>query len=68
MDSNACSPNPTAELAEDLATLTAAMDRLATRDLSGLSGRVRVQRTTDPRGAEREAERRHRRPGGCGWP
>jgi hypothetical protein len=44
MDSNACSPNSTAELVDDLATLTAAIDRLAARDLSGLSGAVRVQR------------------------
>ena len=51
MDSNTSSlegqaqpPHPTAEPPDDLAALTAALDRLATRDRRGLPPAVRAQR------------------------
>jgi Domain of unknown function (DUF222) len=44
MDSNRCSPNPTAGPPDDLATLAAAVDGLAARDLTGLAVGVRAER------------------------
>jgi Domain of unknown function (DUF222)/HNH endonuclease len=44
MDSNTCSPDPTVEPPDDLAALAAAVDGLATRDLTGLPEAVRAER------------------------
>jgi Domain of unknown function (DUF222) len=44
MNSNASSPEAIAEPPDDLATLSAAVDRLATRDLTGLTDTARVER------------------------
>src|SRR5215211_3556985 len=44
MNSNTCSPDPTIGSQDDLATLAAAVDGLAARDLTGLADGVRAER------------------------
>ena len=80
MDSNRCSCRCSAQPHDDLAALTAALDRLATRDRSGLPPAVRAQRvlalrrlvdhlrdSLDPESADTRAQRQHERRG-CGRP